>query len=188
MTPALAPPARSDCDYVKPSDWRCLGEPVGIVADWCEHDPEQSKEFERIAPRRRPRQQVDALRSIPAHLRRVIEASRAILDLEVDDEEARTPYAEETWKRAGEFLKRYAIWLGDTRGVVLDAPDILPGPDGSIDLHWDYPGYEMLINIPADATTEAGFYGDDRAGTSIKGKFDANTINDGLLLWLTKSK
>ncbi len=42
-------------------------------------------------------------------------------------------------------------------GSILDAPNILPGPDNSIDLHWDYPKYEILINIPADPMAEASF-------------------------------
>ena len=127
-------------------------------------------------------------RSAKDALTQVIERSRAMLERELDEDEAQAPYTEETWTRAAEFLRRNAKWVWDTHGVVLDAPDILPGPDGSIDLHWDYPGYEMLINIPADASAEAGFYGDARARTPIKGKFDANTINDRLLLWLTKMK
>jgi hypothetical protein len=68
----------------------------------------------------------------------------------------------------------------------LDPPDIAPGPDGSIDLHWDYPAYEMLINIPRDESSMAGFYGDDRGRISIKGKFDPSQVNEGLLLWLMR--
>lgn len=118
----------------------------------------------------------------------IIEASRAILELELDEDEAQAPYTEETWTRAVEFLRRNAKWVSDTLGLVVDLPEILPGPDGSIDLHWDYSAYEMLINIPADPNAKAGFYGDDRGEIQIKGSFDPRSHNYGLLLWLAKAK
>ncbi len=118
----------------------------------------------------------------------IIEGSRAILELELDEDEAQAPYTEETWTRAVEFLRRNAKWVWDTLGRAVDLPEILPGPDGSIDLHWDYPDYEILINIPADPNAKAGFYGDDRGKIQIKGSFDPRSHNHGLLLWLAKAK
>ena len=118
----------------------------------------------------------------------IIEASRAILELELDEDETQTPYAEATWTRAVDFLRRNAKWVSDTLGRAVDLPEILPGPDGSIDLHWDYPGYETLINIPADRNAKAGFYGDDRGEIQIKGSFDPCSHNYGLLLWFAKAK
>lgn len=122
------------------------------------------------------------------HIHDAIEASRRILALEPDEELGGVGYAEETWSRAAEFLRKYSKWLWDSTGHVLDAPKILPGPEGSIDIHWDEPNYEILINIPADPTAEAGFYGDDRGAIKMKGKFDATTLNHGLHLWLAGAK
>ena len=122
------------------------------------------------------------------HLQQAIEDSRTILELELDPDNGDIACSEQTWKRAVEFLRRNAKWVWDTCSRVVDLPEILPGPDGSIDLHWDYPTYEMLINIPADPNAKAGFYGDDRGEMSIKGKFDSNTFNHGLLLWLARVK
>lgn len=63
--------------------------------------------------------------------------------------------------------------MEDLRRVLgVDLPEILPGPDGSIDLHWDYPGYEILINISAGPDAKVGFYGDDRSTVQVKGSFD----------------
>ena len=118
----------------------------------------------------------------------LIEASHAILELELDEDEAQAPYAEETWTRAVAFVRRNAQWVWDTFSRVVDLPEILPGPDGSIDLHWDYPAYEMLINIPADPANKAGFYGDDRGENHIKGSFDPRTHDYGPFLWLATTK
>ncbi len=124
-----------------------------------------------------------------AHIRDEIEASREILTLREDPEDpSSAAYTEQVWTRAVQFLAKNAKWLWDACGKRMDAPAIVPGPNGSIDIHWDYPSYELLINIPVDAQTMAGFYGDDRGSVSIKGKFDPRTFNHGFLLWLTKGE
>ncbi|MCH8967458.1 MAG: hypothetical protein IID43_07240 [Planctomycetes bacterium] len=123
-----------------------------------------------------------------SHIRNEIERSREILELKDDfDDEGSPGYSEQVWKRAVEFLANHARWLWETYERVINAPSILPGPDGSIDIHWDDPSYEILINFPADPHAMAGFYGDDRGEISIKGKFDPSTFNHGLLLWLKKA-
>lgn len=71
-----------------------------------------------------------------------------------------------------------------SRGIRLDAPDLLLGPDGSVDLHWKGAGYEMLVNVPADLSAPITYYGDDTLGNSAKGNI-ASGKNWGLLLWLT---
>ena len=107
-------------------------------------------------------------------------------DLDVDDH-GEAGYSEETWNRAVEFLTKNAKWLWDSFGRVIDAPRILPGPDGSIDIHWDHPSFEILINIPADPGAKAGFYGDDRGEIAIKGSIDPSRFNHhGLLLWMAE--
>ncbi len=138
-----------------------------------------------------PRPVPDVEESLSAALRHIsdaIEGSRSLLQLQDDwDEAGAVPISKQTWRRATEFLSRYAGRVWDTSGDVLDAPDITPVPDGSIDLHWDSPTYEMLINIPVDPREAAGFYGDDRDRISIEGHFDTQSVNEGLLHWLTKA-
>jgi len=122
------------------------------------------------------------------HIRVVIAESRSLLELEPDADSPHTPPSEGTWKRAVEFLAKNAQWVLDSLGHIVDAPEILPGPHGSIDLDWDYPSYEVLINIPTDPQAKAGFYGDDRGEIAIKGAFDPSAFNVGLLLWLARTK
>lgn len=77
---------------------------------------------------------------------------------------------DKTRSRTIEFLERNAKWVLDTFvDCVVNPPEILSGPDGSIDLHWDYPEYEMLINIPTNPISEIGFYYDNNDGLQIKG-------------------
>lgn len=133
----------------------------------------------------------DPWQRLPGPLREVreaIEASRDLLQLEDNwDEEGGRRIDEDTWLRTVRFLTRYASWLWDASGRALDVPDIMPVPEGSIDLHWDYPKYELLINIPAQSDKPAGFYGDDRGKIVIEGHFDPQDFNEGLALWFKKS-
>jgi hypothetical protein len=124
-------------------------------------------------------------RGLPPELRPIreaIETSQDILGARDPDTEETVSAA--TWERAAGFLARYAEWVWREFEVAIEAPEILPGPDRSVDIHWDVPGYELLINIPAAADRLAGFYGDSQAGTVIKGKFDTRVVNQGLVLWL----
>jgi hypothetical protein len=73
------------------------------------------------------------------------------------DTEGGVQISEATWFRAVGFLMRQAGRLWNQQRKVMDAPDITPVPDGSIDIHWDYPSYELLVNIPSDENAMAGF-------------------------------
>ena len=111
-----------------------------------------------------------------------------LLQLEDDwDTEGSPAIAEESWNRAVEWLKNHAIQIWRSHGSEIDPPDIGPGPDGSIDLHWDFPEYELLINFPADPDAMADCYGDDRGAIRFKATFDPRITNEGLLLWLKKA-
>ena len=117
-----------------------------------------------------------------------IERSRWILDLPENwDGEGAAAYGESTWLRAIAFLKHQSAHLREC-GSELDIPNILPGPDGSVDLHLDKPDYELLINIPKDTQRRATFYGDDRVSLQIKGTLDTSTFNLGLIEWLVSRK
>ena len=91
-----------------------------------------------------------------------IEDSKYMLELEEDwDDEGGMPIDEVTFERASDFLLGYAEWLLDNKNVVIQTPEISPGPENSIDIHWRLENYRMLINIPSNPQKQAGFYGDD---------------------------
>ncbi|HEX3556343.1 MAG TPA: hypothetical protein VIA62_24250 [Thermoanaerobaculia bacterium] len=115
-----------------------------------------------------------------------INESRELLTLTEDWDEAGSPAIEpKTWERATDWVKRYAELLWDRRGIVLPAPRILPGPDGSIDIHWKTPRRELLLNIPANPEEPASYYGDDFGSDKKKGILETGALDMGLVSWLT---
>lgn len=114
-----------------------------------------------------------------------IETSKSILNLDKNwDEEGSVGYSESTLIQAIDFITNYAHWIWDEMRIVIDTPKFLPGPEGSIDLLWKKEKYELLINIPVPPNAIAGFYGDDKYGTKIEGKFDIKSYNQGIFLCL----
>lgn len=131
---------------------------------------------------------LDTLPRSLSQIATIIDQSRTILDIVSCEDNGQYDCNEQTWIRATEFLTKNAKWIWDHHGKVIDIPDILPGPDNSIDLHWEYQGYELLINIPADPKEDIGYYGDDYGVTLLKGKIKPNKINLVLLQWLAENK
>ena len=68
----------------------------------------------------------------------------------------------------------------------MEVPSIMPGPGGSIDVHWKNKSFELLINFPPAPGAPATFYGDDYGTIVIKGQLDPMSKNPGMLLWLKK--
>lgn len=180
MPPALAPFKRIRDQDFSSDPWLLTGKPGS--ADWfIQHEDEAQKAFVKYFVE----VHWNSTRLGLGHLRAAIDRSRAVLELPDDfDDEGSPAYTEEVWRRAVTFLEQNAEWVRSCFDRLIEAPEILPGPEGSIDIHWDYPSYELLVNIPADPEGMAGFYGDDRGKISIKGTFDPKTFNHGLLLWL----
>ena len=122
---------------------------------------------------------------IPDSIAEAIASSRGILDLnDVWDEQGSPAYEEGTWQRACDFLVRQANFARETLGRDLPAPRILPGPHGSIDVHWKMPRFELLVNIPQDPSKPATFYGDDFGNSSIRGNLNPAEAIAGLVVWL----
>jgi hypothetical protein len=124
---------------------------------------------------------------ISSHLAAAIRASRAILDLEDNwDDEGSPGYAEETWNRATKFIRYIARNYWRLNGVWVIPPRILPGPNGSIDIHWKTQKRELLINIPADEEIAVGYFGSGGPNDTIKGKLDIFSQNEWILMWLLR--
>jgi hypothetical protein len=125
------------------------------------------------------------LRRNLAHISAAIESSKSMLD--AVDEAGQQLFSKATWQRAVEFLSAYARRTWESAGAKIPAPEILPGPDHSIDLYWKGSSYELLLNIPADLAHPISYYGDDDSGNSVKGTV-TSVENRGLLLWLIQRK
>lgn len=114
---------------------------------------------------------------------RAIEKSKFILALPENwDDEGARPYEEATWLRAVRFLARCDEYLHSKFGLILDAPRITDGPEGSIDIEWRTPVYRLLLNIPERISSPATFYGDDFAESIVRGSFNVSQIRTGILI------
>jgi hypothetical protein len=125
---------------------------------------------------------------ISSGVAKAIQSSRSILDLKDDwDEEGSPGYIESTWDRAAQFVKNTSLSFRQDAGFWVDPPRILPGPKGSIDIHWKTSKRELLINIPENGEEPADYYGSGGANDIIKGKLDTSSQqNFWILVWLTR--
>ncbi len=128
--------------------------------------------------------------SLPAELSPIsmaIERSHCIRDLLDDwDDEGAPAISKATWDRAIGWLSDNALSLWTEHRVVVDAPMMSAGPDGSVDVHWKDDRRQLLVNVPADATQPMEFFGDDRGHTVVKGVLDESVSNRWLFEWLMK--
>lgn len=121
-------------------------------------------------------------------LEAAIKESEEILALPANWDDAGSPaIRRETWNRAVNLLAQAASFLWATRSIELAAPNISPGPEGSIDLHWKTASRELLINIPEDIDEPAPYYGDDYGADKKKGVIAPDAYNASLFLWLTQT-
>lgn len=120
-------------------------------------------------------------------LRAEIDRAKQMLEIVESEDEEYPIVSLGALSRAIEFLKAQSTKFRKTLGVSAPVPNIGPGPEGSVDLHWKRESWELLVNIPADAKQLATFYGDDFGAQKIKGSFDPKTSNNGIIMWLTNS-
>ncbi len=130
-------------------------------------------------------QQVKREHLLSESLKKELTGAQAILDLPPNwDGEGSRQYRRKVLERAFLFTEKHARWFHKEFGKLLDTPHIGPGPDGSIDVHWSAPDYELLVNIPDDLSMPGTYYGDDYDNSVVKGSFDPTKINRGFLqLW-----
>lgn len=114
-----------------------------------------------------------------------LERAEAKLEYIGGAEEEEVPvYSKDAFRRASIFLKAQSAQFRKMYYVPAPFPDIGPGPDGSIDLHWKRNNWELLVNIPADSNELAAFYGDNYGTHKIKGSFDPTTFDYGIIMCL----
>lgn len=111
--------------------------------------------------------------------------SRRLLELlpNWDDEGAESIH-ESTWIRAANFLRKTANRVANAGSIVFPVPTLKPCPDGSIDLHWKNDLFELLLNIPPISRSAGDFYGESRDGLTVKGSFQPEIHNQGIVCWL----
>jgi hypothetical protein len=125
-------------------------------------------------------------RTSPARtaLTKLISDSMAILECQDDADDGFISYSKETLDRAITFVTSYIELSERLFGISVPLPKLLPGPSGSIDVHWKNEKKELIVNIPADKSANALFYGDDYAKLFIKGALAASAPHPSILMWL----
>jgi hypothetical protein len=124
---------------------------------------------------------------LPSSVKKIISDSRQLLELKDDwDGEGSLGYSEGTLNKAIKFLEENAKNYFRSSGLWVTAPEICPGPNGSIDLLWKLENRELLVNIPVDENSLADYYGDDLGINTIKGKLNLTEKHEWILMWLTK--
>jgi hypothetical protein len=159
--------------------------------DFARRSLESAKEPRRLQPLRQTTSTLQATpisSRISSRIAEAIESSRNILNLKDDwDEEGSPGYKESTWNRATEFVKDTSLSFRRRAEFWVDPPRILPGPKGSIDIHWRTSKRELLINIPENDEEPADYYGSGGANDIIKGKLDTSSQRSfWILAWLMR--
>lgn len=102
------------------------------------------------------------------------------------DGEQSPGYDESTLRAVKDFLLSTAKRAWIECGVGITAPELEPGPEGSIDVHWLLSDRELLLNVPNDTNNLATFYGDNLKGEVLKGTLYISADNQWLLQWLVR--
>lgn len=118
-----------------------------------------------------------------------IENSKAIFSRPPDpSDDLALTCSQETWWRAIKILTDHALAVWEKAKAVIRSPVISAGPDGSVDLYWTAKPYGLLLNVPADPTQPATYFGDDATNPDsnrTSGKLDSTKLIDpGVLMWL----
>lgn len=93
-------------------------------------------------------------------LRDELNKANEILDLpENFDGEGSPRYDWETMKVASDFLTTLWDFFSEQNIEELLIPDILPGPEGTIDIYWDSPNFDLLINVSNGVKPLIKYYG-----------------------------
>lgn len=72
-----------------------------------------------------------------------------VLSLPKDfDGDGSPSYERETVDKAVRYIQKMQELARTQRKILIENPRLLPGPNGSIDLHWKNEKYEILLNVP----------------------------------------
>jgi len=99
------------------------------------------------------------------------------------------------WKELGyerieeELIERTISFVDEIidSGLQIGCPEILPCPDGTINLNWEKPGFNILINIPIKKEDETDYYFKNLIDEkqSAHGKNSLKIIKDLIIIWMS---
>jgi hypothetical protein len=113
-------------------------------------------------------------------LEKEINESKYILTQKLDPEnDGSLFYSEQTWIRAIKYIIKYSNYIFSKEQQSILVPKIYHGPDGSIDFYWQFPHFNMLLNISDQAS--GSFSGDDNGINKFNGFFNPDEPNFKLI-------
>ncbi len=117
---------------------------------------------------------------------KVIRESEKMLSLNENwDDEGALVITEIIWRSAIDFLRKHSEYILQNQAINIQAPQINPCRDGSVDLSWRTPKARMLINFKNDGSDLAHYYGDYYNNiNSIKGYVKTDEIQEFLATWM----
>ncbi len=121
------------------------------------------------------------------HISSEIEASKYILELEESwDDEGALSVPQFVWERGIAFLLNYSDWINKNHETIIDAPEINPCKDGSVDLVWRNANARFLINFKNQKEIIGTYYGDEYNDKNrIKNIINTiNEIDQSLGIWM----
>lgn len=111
-------------------------------------------------------------------------SKRHLLSLPRDfDGEGSEAYTKGAVERAISFVKKLAISAWKVNHAIVPVPNILAGPDGSIDVCWKEDAFSLLINFPPSGEELASYHGHDNLGNTTEGCFDGSKLDQVFLFW-----
>ena len=130
----------------------------------------------------------DQIYRLPASLKHIYDEiikSRKFLNLELD-ERVDFDLQFSLWKSAVNFLINYSIQINDTYDIIIEAPEINPCIDSTIDISWRSSKARLLLNFrKIDGQVIAFFYGDFYGQqNAIKGNVQTGIVEDYLASWM----
>jgi hypothetical protein len=113
--------------------------------------------------------------------------SRYIFTLEDDwDEEGAPRFDKRVWEKATAYALRVAEWANISKHSTIGTLSISPAHSGSIDLYWENPFSDLLLNIPQTGTLGT-FYGKNLRGEIFSGAAELmNSCPELIVEWLRK--
>lgn len=116
-----------------------------------------------------------------------IKEANSIVELPADwDGEGALQITKGVFEAAVGFLREYSCYISDNFHIQIEAPEINPVRNGSIDLEWHTTNAQMLINIRhRDNEFYAYYYGDRYQNRMpIKGNVPLSEFSESLAVWM----
>jgi hypothetical protein len=124
------------------------------------------------------------------HIADQVEESKEILKYNFNwDDEGSLPTDEFTFSNAATFVIKYALYIFEHDGIVLKTPYIDILKDGSVSVHWETEGSQLLIIFKKNNAGLAYYYAERKDNkVPLKSAIEpGKPVDEFLALWMKKN-